>query len=488
MALNKFIKSLAVKKLINSRENKISYIQFFGFLLILYGVITITVAGFNEDVQSSVVAISFFLIMLGIAFAFPSLLKGNEGLSTMRIVVFMVVNVICLLLLKIGWGKEIKSLDEIKLDQYWLGVIAFVFGAKATQSFFESKFAVPSLNKKKNDEDDDSPKDPFMELSGNVQKSIINEFIAQESQNLKIKYPELQGLSALQKEISGVKQSFYSIHFSIIKKSQVLVSQFSIPSYFPFKASDGIIYNIPTDITGIGVVSFSYYTGNGEMPKKLGLSCSRQLAKRNGIIEVGSIGLKVLKDKEPYLLSCYHVLYAPEFSQGIINIDNNVIIADDSIISPGDYDRNGDPPKIIAHVTEGIFTNYVDAAIAKLLPQNSLDCSYYNDNGKPVGILRLTENHAKNSLDVKIVGRTSGLRVGHIIDNYEGTTFIDDHTFNELIVCSKMSDAGDSGATVTDFQNNVIGMLLADSDYRSYIIPIESVLNTLKITIDFKNS
>src|SRR5205823_1376178 len=69
------------------------------------------------------------------------------GLSTMRIVVFMIVNVICLLLIKIGWGKEIHSLEQIGLDQYWMGVIAFVFGAKATQSFFESKMAQVTTNR-----------------------------------------------------------------------------------------------------------------------------------------------------------------------------------------------------------------------------------------------------------------------------------------------------------------------------------------------------
>jgi hypothetical protein len=81
-------------------------------------------------------------VMLGFAFAFPELLRDStKGLSTMRIVVFMIVNVICILLLKIGWDQP--SLKAIGLDQYWMGVIAFVFGAKATQTYFESKLAVP---------------------------------------------------------------------------------------------------------------------------------------------------------------------------------------------------------------------------------------------------------------------------------------------------------------------------------------------------------
>jgi hypothetical protein len=49
----------------------------------------------------------------------------------------MIINVICLLLLKIGW--EARSLREIGVDQWWVSIIGFVFGAKATQSYFESK-------------------------------------------------------------------------------------------------------------------------------------------------------------------------------------------------------------------------------------------------------------------------------------------------------------------------------------------------------------
>ena len=63
----------------------------------------------------------------------------------MRIVVFMITNVICLLLIKIGW--ETGDLKEIGVDQYWVAIIAFVFGAKATQAFFESKMA--DIRKKK---------------------------------------------------------------------------------------------------------------------------------------------------------------------------------------------------------------------------------------------------------------------------------------------------------------------------------------------------
>lgn len=129
------------RKLIHNAEEKISYLQIIGFGVILFALIYLFIEQVTGKLDGGIVATDFFSIMLGIAFAFPDLLRGNQGLSTMRIVVFMMINVICILLLKIGWGAG--SLKDIGLDQWWMGVIAFVFGAKATQSYFESKLAVP---------------------------------------------------------------------------------------------------------------------------------------------------------------------------------------------------------------------------------------------------------------------------------------------------------------------------------------------------------
>src|SRR4029079_3337824 len=129
--------------------------------------------------------ISFFIIMLGMAFAFPSLLKGRgKEVSTMRIVVFMMVNVICLLLIKIGWDPRIKSLSEIGLDQYWMGVIAFVFGAKALQSYFESKMAVPK----------ETPKSGMAAVDYN-NADIAKLAVEQNQQFLKIKFPNILSVS-----------------------------------------------------------------------------------------------------------------------------------------------------------------------------------------------------------------------------------------------------------------------------------------------------
>jgi hypothetical protein len=131
------------RKLIHPIPGKISYLQIIGFVVILAGLLYLFIQQLLKNLNSEVISIDFFTIMLGIIFAFPDLLEdGNKGLSTMRIVVFMVINVFCLLALKLGWNA--KSFREIGVDQYWLGIVAFAFGAKATQSYFESKLAVAS--------------------------------------------------------------------------------------------------------------------------------------------------------------------------------------------------------------------------------------------------------------------------------------------------------------------------------------------------------
>ncbi|HEY4323818.1 MAG TPA: hypothetical protein VGN20_07520 [Mucilaginibacter sp.] len=126
------------RKLIHSSHGKISVLQIIGFVVIFFGLVYLFIQQITNKLNGETIAIDFFTIMLGIAFAFPELLRdSNKGLSTMRIIVFMIINVICLLLLKIGWDEH--SLKEIGVDQWWVSIIGFVFGAKATQSYFESK-------------------------------------------------------------------------------------------------------------------------------------------------------------------------------------------------------------------------------------------------------------------------------------------------------------------------------------------------------------
>ena len=68
--------------------------------------------------QGALPAASFLSLMIGVAFAFPSMLQDSAtgGVSTMRIIVFAVVMLFCTIYLKIGWS--ISKFEELKIDQF----------------------------------------------------------------------------------------------------------------------------------------------------------------------------------------------------------------------------------------------------------------------------------------------------------------------------------------------------------------------------------
>jgi hypothetical protein len=79
---------------------------------------------------------SFLIIMIGLAFAFPSMLEESPGsISTMRIIVFAVVMVFCVIYLKIAWS--IGSLGAFTIDKTWIYILGLAFGSKVFQKFGE---------------------------------------------------------------------------------------------------------------------------------------------------------------------------------------------------------------------------------------------------------------------------------------------------------------------------------------------------------------
>jgi len=215
------------RKLINSKEEKISIIQFIGFLLIISG-IGIIICTVNHSNDPSVIAVAFFITMLGFAFAFPSMLEGNDGISTMRIVVFMMVNVICLLLIKIGWSQP--SLEKIGLDQWWMGVIAFVFGAKATQSYFESKLAVPKA---------EVPKIGMAALEYS-NAEIAKLAVAQNEQYLKVKFPNILAVSDAVHDLKHIESHVITLY---LKDNNTV----GIPDKLEVKMPNGSVKIIGTE-------------------------------------------------------------------------------------------------------------------------------------------------------------------------------------------------------------------------------------------------
>lgn len=83
---------------------------------------------------------SFFLILVGMAFCFPTLLEEAKGeISTMRVVVFAVTMVFAVIHLKIGWNAG--SFKDFQIDQTWVYILGLAFGSKVFQRFGEKSDA-----------------------------------------------------------------------------------------------------------------------------------------------------------------------------------------------------------------------------------------------------------------------------------------------------------------------------------------------------------
>lgn|GEM_PF-2081951 len=317
----------------------------------------------------------------------------------------------------------------------------------------------------------------FSKLDSETQKTVIRRFNKENGEDLIKRFPEIQTISAKLKRSANQNINMYAISFLLTKKEQSINANIAIPRSFQYTYA-GRTYTIPTDIVEGGKTEFSLFIGEGEAPKKLGLSCSRK-----GEQETGSIGLKVEKkdgeDKNKYLLSCYHVLCATELRNGkksFTNTGQNV-----EIISPSEQDRT-QPENIVAEITEGKLDNYTDSALAVLSDGSSVDNELYDNNGI-INDIREVYPKDVNKLSVKLSGRTSGRNIGVITDDFVDLANIDGNVFYELIETDRMSFKGDSGAPVIDFNNNIIGILVADNSQHSYVIPINTILARHQIKI-----
>jgi hypothetical protein len=135
------------RKFIKSNAAKLTYLQWLGLLLLTSCISLLfficfldfifkpsDTLKFSNPFQPIHVSIIFFLIMLGIVLSFKDLLNDPSGkLNTMRLVLFMLSNVVCMLLLKTGWDKN--TLVEVGLDGYWVAFILILIVAWFVQTY-----------------------------------------------------------------------------------------------------------------------------------------------------------------------------------------------------------------------------------------------------------------------------------------------------------------------------------------------------------------
>ncbi len=438
--------SLKNRKLINSKEGKISIIQMIGFFLILIGIGIIIISVFTSN-NPSIIAIAFFITMLGIAFAFPKLLKGNDGLSTMRIVVFMMVNVICLLLIKIGWDKT--SLEQIGLNQWWTGVIAFVFGAKATQSYFENKWAVP---------ESETPKVGTAALEY-TNAEIAKLAVVQNEQYLRVKFPNIVSISDAVHDLNQTESHVITLY---LKDNNTT----GIPDKLEVKMPDGSVKTIGTEIVknvGVGKIHVNQKSIVDRGSCKGSVCCVVNTNQGfNAIVTAGHI----YSNSKNF--SCGGKIDTNKQTQ--VNIDG----------------------KIGKWIFQLI--NYKnDIALAGL--ETGIDYkNYVSFKGKTY--YKITDADVKKT-QVKLISNISDERMGYILDydtcwdiEYSDTVA----SKNNIIVIGSTDDrdssktvsqSGDSGGCVYEpVTGNLVGLILGGNDSFTWVLSIEEILKQNNYTLN----
>ena len=433
------------RKLISRSENQVSWLQVVGFVLILAGIVYLAFRLLTGNLDKDDISAIFFDIMLGVAFAFPDMLKDDsKQVSTMRIVVFMLVNVICMLMLNIGWGKS--SFKQIELDGYWMGIIGFLFGAKAAQSYFESKFATEALKNFASSAPDGEP------LAKNLVQSTINA-----NKNVLIQnHPQIKKLipAYLYEENNRVPCIDIFVGPNGAKGR--------IPQYLEYQQPDGSKIKIKTRvITGYENVKpqigRGHFLANDNTKNFLGTACC--------ILQNG-------EEDHRYVLTCNHVMTGGRF-EDIAKPKQKAV----RFVFKDQYDEVGT-------WEHGKMTDTVDVAAIRIekterIEENDIDTSIYN----------VTEEDCSLT-EVALKGAISKTKRAFVIHNdhsveidYSNKTI----EMKGLITLSVDLDhrnfsaptrKGDSGALVYHSQTRQpIGMVIGANSQFTFVCPFERVIN-----------
>lgn len=462
---NNFLKRDWIKK----GEGKLSYVQIFGFILITFGVIYFasfllpsginnilpTAFKLDDDPTPYGIALAFFTTMLGVAFSFPEMLKGQtKDISTMRIIVFMFANVICMLLLKIGWDKE--SLEGIELNGYWMGIIAFLFGAKAAQSYFESKLAVLKGTSNK----------LGMAAVAYSNADIAKLALIQNEQYLKVKFPNILSVSDAVHDLNNLESHIITLY---LKDNNTV----GIPNFLEVKMPDGSTKTIATEIIkSIGTARIQYSQLN------------TPIANYGNLIYAGSIccGVKSKTNANfKGVITSAHIL-----TQG--NYDDTY----NGLLNPSAQTGVSLNNVAVAKWHYKVMNHSQDLAVAQFDANENEDANYmkfenayYKVEDKDIkpGTMNVTMlSKGSKTTEAFIVDYNVGLDINY--DNVQSykKNLILIGTTNDRDTCRPISAGGDSGSAVYHTKSKkLIGMLLGCNEKFSFVLPIEDTLNSFNL-------
>jgi hypothetical protein len=192
----------------------------------------------------------------------------------------------------------------------------------------------------------------------------------------------------------------------------------------------------------------------------------------------GTLGAIVKRDGKLYLLSNCHVLAR----------SGNATVGD-QIVYPGPADGGRIPANLVARLshfspfdTTGTLVNRVDAALAEVDRSRLAEIVFDIDKATaPFATIR-----PSRGMKVAKAGRTTGKTKGEIIDvnfrfvlQYSGVA--GKVGFVDQVLCTRYTDAGDSGSIVVDGESGkIVGLHFAGAESGSVFNPIQPVISALQ--------
>ena len=286
----------------------------------------------------------------------------------------------------------------------------------------------------------------------------------------------IQGIGIAEKITDGQKLGVLAIKVYVEKKLPKSKLEDVVPKNLTVP---GVEEKIETDIQEIGIVT--------KEPNTIRV---RPAIPGFGVghvnITVGTFGCLVRKkddDETLYILSNSHVL-----------ADEGTGTVGDRVIQPGKYDGGAAPGDVIAELSQWIpfqftstgYPNTVDAAIAKVKNKASVTSAI-----RLIGVPTGASNRVRRGMRVQKTGRTTDYTQGIIQDinyrmalNYKkpggGSGRVG---LQDLVLCTRFTDGGDSGSAVLDMNKRIVGLHFAGSPSSSIFNKINNVLTQLDIDV-----
>lgn len=389
---------------------------------------------------------------------------------------------------RFGWGDYFDAKNG---DRQWVDIFSIPVGCVLTGIFLSmgSKFwhdlldVVLAIKNFKQERTRSlqtlTGEERFNALPADEQAKAIAGLIKLSGPQWLTEYPNVIGYGSATRFRARRSTGQRVIQFRVREKLDLSEVDQAIPLLLPF--GDLLI---PTDVIEGPPTGIRWRNpGSHKVPTACGTSVSRVDDR-----ETGTIGLKVYKYVEdrivPCALSCFHVLFSNCIPSDPA-ADREITLApgEGAIFHTPGTAAGVQPHRQLCRELHGVLNSVTDAAVAQLLDPDAL-----KETVAPV--VFDYEKHEVDGVSLQFTGAASGANTKLTWRAHQAELInfgTDDEpimrSMRGLIVLDKSAEPGDSGAAVYTRAGEIVGLLIAANTTKSYVIPIQNILNNLQISL-----